>query len=225
MVIEFKMYNRGNSTQNVNRSPLLPPAGTQQQSKSQIPSLLSTNFQKKPQKRFEITRYDQQSTQSILRTLITSLKRDNNNCVEVLTTDFKHGLYPSTSSTTTIDLSNKCNDKNKDEKLDSVESSHQSQKQPPPSLLSLKLKLPNIFNIHTNLRFDSSGNLLPADPIPKQSDDSVTESDYPVVEPDYPVAESDYQVAESDYQVAESDYQVVESDDPGTNPVISVIYF
>lgn len=157
------MYTKPNSS---NIPPLLPKVASQQQqqqqlmSKPQIPSLLDTNFQK--QRRFEITRYDRQDTQTIIDTLINTLQQQqtktSNNSIEVLTTDFKHGLYSATCTTTHLM-------QNKEEELlsdatDTRDSDKQEQKQP-PSLLSLKLDLPNKFDSRVNLRFDSAGNLLP----------------------------------------------------------------
>lgn len=152
------MYTKTNSS---NIPPLLPPAQMtlqQQSSKPQIPSLLDTNFQK--QRRFEITRYDRQDTKSIVDTLINSLRQPSkpqNKNIEVLTIDYKHGLYPATSTTKYL-VENKEDEDLSDAR--SRDSDKQEQKQP-PSLLSLKLDLPNKFDSRVNLRFDSSGNLLP----------------------------------------------------------------
>lgn len=156
------MYTKPNSS---NIPPLLPlakvaPQQQQKMSKPQIPSLLDTNFEK--QRRFEITRYDRQDTQTIIDTLVNSLQQQTktDNSIEVLTTDFKHGLYPATSTTTHLV-------QNKEEEFlsdatDTRDSDKQEQQQKqPPSLLSLKIDLPNKFDSRVNLRFDSSGNLLP----------------------------------------------------------------
>lgn len=175
------MYTKTNSS---NIPPLLPPAQMapqQQSSKPQIPSLLDTNFQK--QRRFEITRYDRQDTKLIVDTLINSLRQPSkhpNKSIEVLTIDYKHGLYPATSTTKYLVHSQE------DESLSdalSRDSDKQEQKQP-PSLLSLKLDLPNKFDSRVNLRFDSSGNLLPInEPFLKQ------ELNVPAENPIIPVIE------------------------------------
>lgn len=139
------MYNK-----NSNIPPLLPDQPLLQ---SKIPSLLSQKIpspstfdynKNKSESTFEIKRFDRDETHKIIDTLIQSFgqneKSIEQNSGEIQTTDYRHGLHQSLSSTSKIQL-----------------------QPPPPSLLSLKLEnVPNNQSIqYKNLRMDSSGNLFP----------------------------------------------------------------
>lgn len=147
------MFNKNSSI-----PPLLPDQ-PQSLLQNRIPSLLSQNISSVPpndynensndynensnERNYEIRRFDRDDTHQIIDTLIDSFSQNKNsideNCLEIQTTDFKHGLHQSVTSSSKIYL------------------------QPPPSLLSLKLD--NVSSNqpiqHTNLRMDSSGNLFP----------------------------------------------------------------
>lgn len=138
------MYAKNNS----NIPPLLPniPPVSRPNIQPLLPS--NNNNYVKPIK-FNIKRFDHIHRDTVIDTLINSLEQStqqlppnkdtNDNLIEIQTTDFKHGLYPSTSSSASIELWKK---KSSEEVITLVKS-------PLPSLLSLKVNQPKNL-IHDN---------------------------------------------------------------------------
>jgi hypothetical protein len=99
--------------------------------------------------KFNIKRFDLIHTDSVIDTLIHSLenvRRTTENTLEVLTTDYKHGLYCATSSTANIILN------------PPTDESNSNCDKPPqvPSLLSIKTNQPKTHSIFPVFNNDSN---------------------------------------------------------------------
>lgn len=128
-------------------------------SKPSIPPLLSNQtFNDQPRPKLNIIRHDRISTTNILENLVTSLEEHHarptidQEPLEILSTDFKHGLYPSVSTTSYVSLWNT------EVPADSGPTGN-APNQPPPSLLSLKVEEPKNFQKRNHVENgNASGN-------------------------------------------------------------------